>query len=437
MQKTLKVINFNASGFGVGKIESGQVVFIPGAVPGDEVTIEVTEIPEKRVLGAKLEAIVNPSANRIQHPCPYYNDGCMGSTLGVYEEKAELEWKKNNLREVLKRIGKIRDAVIEDIIESPRKWGYRERVERQIFNSDGGLKLGYSAGEKFVPIENCLLSDEIVSAAVIKIGNVIRSAADAQLEESARIVLRNNGKGGCAGLVFVMNKRDAVKVKEMLSKTGLTGLQIRIMKSVDSRFFKAEFYYEEGDTSIDRDLCASRIKFQPTVFSQINMEMEKVLREKVVEQLPENSSILDLFGGFGGWSMEYVKTKGGQAVVVESSKNAVRAGKTFVKKNDAEAEFIKADLGNFDFAQIADHHFDCIIADPPRGGLHDQVLDYIDNSGCALVLYVSCHPAVLARDISRLKNYRHEKFIPLDMFPNTPDLETITVLRKIQFQSGE
>lgn len=431
MNNKIKIAFVSAEGCGVGKSESGQIVFVQGTIPGDEVLAEIPDSDDKKAVTGKLLEIITHSPNRVQHPCPYYTAGCIGSTLGVMDYKTGLNCKRNNLKEALKRIGKIDQFHLDEACESPVKWNYRDRLELQIIPAEKGFSIGYRALNKFIPVDGCMLADNIVNSALAKISAISAETNSLTFKENTRLALRNNGRNACTAVGFAFSKKDAGNLRQILTSSGIPGFQIRLMKSVNSRLLRSEFFFEWGDTSVEKEIGGTVIKIDPSVFSQTNSKMDKILREKIIAELPEKSTILDLYGGFGGWSLEYVSRKQGEAVVIESSKKAVRAGNTFAKNRMLNIEYIEADLSSFNLKALEIKQLAVIIADPPRSGLSETVLDYIDNSGCPKFIYVSCHPAVLARDIAKMKNYKPEKFIPLDMFPQTPELETIAELNRI------
>ncbi|MBC8278011.1 MAG: class I SAM-dependent RNA methyltransferase [FCB group bacterium] len=427
MEIKLKITDFNSDGGGVGRDENGRVTMVLGAVPGDIVTVAIGQVSKGVAFGTVLE-IIEPSEFRVDHPCPYYNEGCAGSMLGGFDHEEGLKWKQKHLRETLKRIGGIDDPKIDETVAAPDRYGYRDRVELQIFTSDDGIRTGYVGPGGLVPVSRCLLASEAVSGGL---SNFLKVAAnfDGGLPDGHfRLLLKDNGKGGCLGILFSEKITPGSDIIELLDKCGLAGWQIRITGRMDLRFNRSWVAAKNGDTVMLRKIGDKEIELPPTVFTQANGKMEKLLHERVFSEFEDDKKVLDLYGGFGAMGLSYVLRKGGRSVIVESSFDAVKAGRDFAKQENLKVKFHGIDLSKSSLAEFRTIEADYAILDPPRKGADKNVIDFLNNGKFRKIIYVSCHPAALARDLKRLSAYSAISFTPFDMFPNTPELETAAVL---------
>jgi 23S rRNA (uracil1939-C5)-methyltransferase len=156
-----------------------------------------------------------------------------------------------------------------------------------------------------------------------------------------------------------------------------------------------------------------------------------VLRKTVTDIIPKDSSIIDMYGGYGAFALEYASIDDNwKALVLESSKSMVTFGKQFVKREHLAVRFSRINLRKFSKLDYPEGKYDCAVIDPPRSGIHGRTISFLNDKGPGLILYVSCDVAALARDTRMLKNYTSKYFQPIDMFPNTPEIETIAVLER-------
>ena len=425
------ITDFSSEGYGIGRDENGRVVMIKGAVPGDTVEYEV-RTTEARVAFGEVVKIIDPSEHRVDHPCPHYAEGCPGCLLGIFDYQEGLKWKQRQLRETLIRIGKMQYPPIEEMTASPETWGYRDRLELHLFESAGKLRLGYVNGQELIAIEDCLLANAAVRTALRNIQPVIRSGEYPGRYLPIRLLLRDNGRGNSTATFFVwkLNRWVFWLIEAMMEKAGIAGGEIRKMISVNSRLTVSKYVKEYGNIDLRRKICGQEILLPPIAFSQTNEEVEKEMHAAIFSLIPDNQSILELYGGFGSISLNYLIGKGGKAFVTDVAGDSVYAGEEFAKKQGLPAEFLPADAAWMKPESYPHHEFDGVIADPPRNGLHKEVIAWLNYREVPHLIYISCHSAALARDLTKLKSYLPMKFIPFDMFPQTSELETVCLLER-------
>jgi 23S rRNA (uracil1939-C5)-methyltransferase len=421
-------------GCGVARRNDGRVVMIPSALPGDTVEVEFTDEPKKGAVQAEIKAFIKPSPQRVAHPCPHHEQGCPASNLGAMRREFSLMWKRDHLIQTLKRIGHIEDVEVNDVIASPRMWRYRERLEFQLQRVGNHIQMGYTTKDGILSITDCRIGNVKLKAPYRRLKrNLQMLDAYPQLGDSVplRLLLRDNGRDGVVAVVFGITRGrfDVKPIQEWLSKAELTGWVIMRSPTTESRFFASIVEAKDGDEMVHHWIQGNTIKMEPTAFSQANPLAADILAGKVIKEIPKDSKVLDLFGGYGLFALNHVE-RGGSAVVVESSPSAVEAGSEYAKQYKHDVKYFQMDLNKEKIAQLKPADFDYIILDPPRGGIHQQLADELNKTGSKKIIYVSCHPAALARDLSRMDNYKVEKIVPVDMFPTTCDLESIAFLEK-------
>ena len=429
MEIQLKITDFNSDGGGVGRDENGRVTMVLGAVPGDVVTAAIGQVSKGAAFGTVSE-IIEPSVFRKDHPCPHYNEGCAGSMLGGFDYQEGLRWKRKNLTETLKRIGSIDDPAVEEPVPAPNLWDYRDRLELQVFEDDGSIRAGYAGPGGMIPVSGCTLGSKAVSKGLEGFLSAAAGYEGKIPDKSFRLLLRDNGKGSCAGVLFSEKSEADQDFINLIENCGWAGWQVRITSRMDLRFIRSWVFAEGGDVSILRKIGDRTIELPPAVFTQANLEVEALLRERILSELEESKKVLDLYGGYGSFGLSYIIRKGGRSIIAESSVDAVKAGRDFIKREGLNAKFHGVDLGKNIPDDFRKAEFDYVILDPPRKGADKAVIDFLNAGNFRKVIYISCHPATLARDLKRMTNYTALKFIPFDMFPNTPELETAAVLER-------
>jgi len=445
-RETLKITDFAWSGYGIARDSRGKVVMIPGTVPGDTVNVEIQPSTKKITLGKILE-LIESSGNRVTHPCPHAHEGCVASLLGNYEYAASLRWKASHLEQTIVRVGGLAQLEIEQPLASPKIWGYRNRLELSLFSINSAdlqtsFKLGYSSPDRQVPVRCCRLVLESIQQSQqtlfdrLSLLSPLKDRSrhiDKKNESGARLLLHDNGHDQVVGVVFI-EPRTGIEVKSIenwLSCDALKGWRIHLTPTMDVRFWRSRVLAQQGDLEIyhpisnDRELCSD-----PLVFSQANRAGASYLVSTVMNELNAGGRLLDCYGGYGAFGIAQAQ-RGGTSVILESSPEAIKAGRNFVKQHRLPVTFIMADLNHWKGRKIKWENFPAAILDPPRRGVNQRFLEVLKKSGLPILIYVSCHPAALARDVKILADrYRPVKIIPLDLFPNTPNLETVVVMYK-------
>jgi len=434
-QIRLDVHDLGWDGDGVGRAENGRVVMVTGALPGDHILARITHTPAKGPLRAEMEKVLVASHARVAHPCKHFSTGCPGSPLGCLDFDTALDWKRDHLIETLKRVGKVENPAVDHVVPSPRSWRYRDRLEMNIVQDEWGLHIGYRGREgQLIPIHDCLLGGVALRKTLTSLRESIPGVGrmeDLAGGDALRLLLRSNGKGGVIVVIFLVGKRrpDIAPLKRWLESADCSGWQIRQVPSVNSRYFNSEVVAEDGDIMVTHRVSGGYLKASPIVFSQANEAATYRLVHHVLDEVPRDAKMIDLYGGFGMFALAHIAHGGKSAAVFESSPEAVQAGKDYAEQHSLPATYQVVDLDKA--GEWAIDPEGVVVLDPARSGASEIVIKKINSSGAKRVIYVSCHPAALARDVVRLTAYRPVKFKPLDMFPGTPDLETVAIFERI------
>ena len=445
---------------------SGMIVFVPNCVPGDIVDLQVTK-KKHSFMEAKVLRIVQPSSVRCEARCKHFGvcGGCKWQIL-PYEE--QLKYKQQQIVDNLTRIGKIELPEISPILGSKHVYEYRNKLEFtcadrkwfpwEVIEAAGGLDkidssygLGFhipGAFDKVLDIEECHLMPDINN----RIRNSVRSYArehgltfyNEHTHEGLlrTLILRNNHKGELmlivvfgASLEPEQNNHAAMGLLEYLHMEFpeiISLLYVENLKFNDT-IGDQEVKVYFGQDHIIEEMEGLLFKVGPKSFYQTNTEqayeLYKVARE--FAQLTGDELVYDLYTGTGTIA-NFVAKKARQVIGIEYVPEAIEDAKVNSKINKITNTLFFAgdmkDILNDDFVA----HYgrpDVIITDPPRAGMHEDVVNVILNAEPKRIVYVSCNPATQARDLALLDaKYKVTKVQPVDMFPHTQHVENVVQL---------
>ena len=440
------------------------VCFVANCVPGDIVDLQVTK-KKHSFMEAKVLRVVKPSAVRCEAKCKHFGvcGGCKWQIL-PYEE--QLKYKQQQIVDNLTRIGKIELPEISPILGSRHIYEYRNKLEFtcadrkwfpwEVIEAAGGLDkidssygLGFhipNAFDKVLDIEQCHLMPEINN----KIRNSVRTYAQAHgltfYNEHTHegllrnLILRNNHKGELMLIVAFGERIEDFKlqISNLLEYLHQEFPEIIALLYVENTKYndtigdlEVKVYY--GQDHIIEEMEGLQFKVGPKSFYQTNTEqayeLYKVARE--FAELQGDELVYDLYTGTGTIA-NFVSRKARQVIGIEYVPEAIEDAKVNSKINGIENTLFFAgdmkDILNDDFvAQYG--RPDVIITDPPRAGMHEDVVNVILNAAPKRIVYVSCNPATQARDLALLDaKYKVTKVQPVDMFPHTQHVENVVQL---------
>ncbi len=397
---TVRIESLGYGGAGVARVE-GRVVFVPYSAPGDTLRVRVVE-DRGSYLKAEMLEILEPGPRRREPRCRHFGR-CGGCTWQHVAYADQLAAKEAILRESVRRIGGA-EPTISPIVASPAEWGYRTRTRLRL--EESGV-LGYLAAgtNSLVEVEECPILDPRLSERIPQLRSQYSGGLHRSLSGSPARAARAAG-GGRAG-------PEAPPAAEL-------SLEVDERGELSASFSSPVEPEEAGGLGFAQ---ANR---------GINRRLQELVRGCIEESAGASPTLLDLYCGDGNLSLPLVE-RAGRIVGFDSSEAAIRrarrrAAEMGASRADYRCAAVEASRGAI---QGLAKESDCLILDPPRRGLK-ELAGFIAALGVPLVLYVSCAPPALARDLRAFESagYRIEQLQPLDMFPQSYHLETIAVLTR-------
>ncbi len=419
------------NGQGVGRL-NGRVVFVTGALPGEEVRVALDEVKASYSVGHAVE-ILSPARERTVSPCEVF-PRCGGCQTLHLAYPASLAWKQRIVREALARLGGLDGAHVLPTQASPLLDGlrYRNKVSLVVGAADGGTAVGLYAARThtIVPIRTCPVVMPAVDEAVRALARLARSRPQV-LRGLRHVVIR---AGARDSLVVALCGRARVRtdVVEPLRRAmpQMTGLVATWDPPGENVIFGRRVETMWGCGDVTEVVAGVTFQFGMTSFFQINTPVLEHIAGLLVERLSGCARILDLYCGVGTFSV-LLALRGAAVTGIDSAPRSVDdAARNAARHGVTRAAFLCADAAT----ALAGRHgrellagADAVLIDPPRRGCDARVLEAIARAGLARVEYLSCNPATLARDARRLVDagYRLEDVRPFDMFPFTGHVEVL------------
>ncbi|MCF6462427.1 23S rRNA (uracil(1939)-C(5))-methyltransferase RlmD [Clostridium sp. Cult1] len=447
----LNIIDISNEGMGVGRHE-GFTFFVEGGILGDRVFFEIAELKKRYGIGKTLE-ILEKSPYRIESKCKFFSQ-CDGCQLQNLDYNKQLELKRNIVENNLKRIGKIENVVVNDTIGMEYPFRYRNKVE---FKVGKNYRIGYykRGTHDIVPVDKSIIQNEIVDDILILIKEYMEKfKVEGYDRKSKKGIIKNllirTTKDNKAMVVIVTKSENLPYKKELIEM--LTFPDKRVFTFSSDTIVSIYQNVKENDTSValgakdiklygeDRILdYIGEYKFliSPKSFFQVNPVQTEVLYDKVVEYLDLKGSetVADLYCGIGTISLfisKYAKKVYGVEIIKEAIEDA-NENKELNGVNNVEFILGRSEdiLPKLNKKGIK---LDAIVVDPPRKGLDKALIDSIIDANPEKIIYVSCNPATLARDLGYLvkKGYKVLEAQPVDMFPHTVHVECVIEIQKVQ-----
>jgi 23S rRNA (uracil1939-C5)-methyltransferase len=384
----LSLTDMAFEGGAIGR-HDGQVVFAAYGIPGEEAVVEIERRSKDYLMGRVVE-VLSPSPHRVEAPCPYYGS-CGGCQWQHIDYPFQVELKARVVGEQLRRIGKFEEPPVAATVTAEERWHYRNHAR---FSTDRQGQLGFVSllRRRFVRIDHCRIMHPWINGVLERL------------------------QGKCAGLHQVAI-RYGVRTEQALIHPSL--------KEMDDSI-------PSGQTSYEEELLGKRFRISGASFFQVNSRQAEVLIEIVREKLAlgQDQLLLDAYAGVGTFAVllaPYVK----RVIAIEESPAAV-----------ADAVINQAGIKNIVFYQGKVEQIlpelrqrpQAAILDPPRVGCHPDVIAAVLKRPPARLVYVSCDPATLARDLRALcqGGYRLQEVQPVDMFPQTFHIECVATLVRPQ-----
>jgi 23S rRNA (uracil1939-C5)-methyltransferase len=439
----LRIDSLAFGGSGVAR-HDGFVVFVRGGVPGDDVRARITKVKRGFAEGIVTE-LVHSSDSRVAAPCRHFGvcGGCRFQDLAYSVQLAE---KERQVRDALVRIGRFAEPPLEPIVPAASQFAYRNKLEYSFTSGEDRVDLGFHrAGrwDEVIGIEECLLTTDV--------GNAIRLAVRGWArEEQLDAYDQENGSGYLRHLVVREGRNTGQALVVLVTAPG-ERFEAGYLVDVLRRFPEVRsIHWAINDTpaeqtnlptkllwgadAIEEEILGLRFRVRPSAFLQTNTEMAERLYELAREYagLSGGENVFDLYCGTGTIGLALAGSAGA-VWGVEISEESVACAIENADLNDIDnARFFAGNVGqSIEELREEAGSPDVVIVDPPRAGLAGKALRRTGALGASRIVYVSCNPTTLASDLQVLRDeygYVLERCRPVDMFPHTPHVESVSLL---------
>lgn len=445
----LNIIDMTADGSGVGRCSDGTVVFVPDSAVGDVCQVRILKV-KKNLCYGKIESIVEESADRIQPQCKV-STKCGGCVYRHISYDAELSVKQKKVYDAVTRIGKVAGDKVQTIVgaDSDRVDRYRNKAQIPAgLNKSGQVQMGFYCRHSHIIADNddCLLSPLVFT----QISNTFKEFVtkypyliyneETHEGKIRHLYLRIGEQTREVMVCVVVNGREFEHQDELFNSiiekySDVKSIVINVNHEKTNVILGQENITVYGKDTISDELCGLRFELSPLAFYQVNRTQAQRLYEKAREyaDLGGDDVLIDLYCGTGtiGLSMaKYCKSLIGVEIIEQAIENA----KINAQRNGINnATFICADATKAAEKLKQDSiKPDVIIVDPPRKGLTENLIDTIVEMAPRRVVYVSCDPATLGRDLKQFEenNYSVKEITPFDLFPRTAHVESVALLER-------
>ncbi|OZM56866.1 23S rRNA (uracil(1939)-C(5))-methyltransferase RlmD [Lottiidibacillus patelloidae] len=436
----LTIEDLTHDGAGVGKID-GFPLFIKGALPGERIDAKIIKL-KKNYGFARLVRVYVESKHRVEAPCPIYKQ-CGGCQLQHLSYEGQLEAKYNQVESVLQRIGHLDNVKIHPVLGMNDPWNYRNKAQVPVGEEEGGLVAGFyqQRSHSIVNMDECMIQQEVNDQVVQTVKRIaekygVRAYDEQKHRGTLRHIMVRYGQVSKEVMVVFVTKQSEIPHREEIIEEIVA--EIPNVKSIVQNINPKKTNVVFGDKTtvlwgeeyIYDSIGDIKFAISARSFYQVNPEQTKVLYDKALEYADLNGSetVIDAYCGIGTISL-FLAQKAKRVYGVEIVPEAIDDAKRNAKLNGVE---------NVDFAvgeaekvipwwKAQGIEADVIVVDPPRKGCDETLLQTIIEMKPKRVVYVSCNPATLARDLKILEEggFETKEVQPVDMFPHTTHCEAV------------
>ncbi len=446
---TVDVTDLAFGGEGVARAD-GYVIFVPGGVPGDRLEVRLTQV-RPRFGRAQIERLVTPSRHRTDPPCPYFGR-CGGCRLQHVRYEAQLEFKQRQVAESLGRLGGLGPAEelpLRPILGAPEIYGYRNKMEFTFAEADGQAIIGLHQAERYdaiLDIERCLLQSETLNAILAEVRAFVRESGSrvyCQEREDGLLrflVLREGQATGETMINLVTASPDVATAQALADRLRARCPQVTaVVLNVNPKKAAVAVGVEEhpiaGNERIRERLGGVEFSISANSFFQTNTRQAERLFAVVAEYagLTGREVVFDLYSGTGAISLLLARQARAvygielvPAAIEDATRNAAANGIDNCVFLSGEVRHVLPELLRKGIRA------EVVIADPPRAGFHPKALRAVLALAPTRIVYASCNPTTLARDLGTLRagGYGITAVQPIDMFPHTPHIEAVARLER-------
>lgn len=425
----IQITSLSSTGEGIGSLE-GMKVFVEGALPGETVSIQITQ-QKKTYAQAQLLSVLSAAPERIIPPCPLFGE-CGGCQIMHVHYEAQLSLKRERVVDALERIGRFQNPDVLPCIPSPESLGYRNKIQLPVVWEKGTKTIGLYRKQthEIIPLDRCLIHCP-------QGGEVLASITQHLIDPSVRhVLIRSAIFQKEILLIFVTSGDSSKELKKFSLKLMETHPLIKgVVESIhnpntcsDNVILGSRYRLLAGRPFIYETVLNKTFKISPSAFFQVNPAQTEKLYEKAITlaEIQPDEIVLDAYCGVGTLALfaaDRAKYVYGVESVPHAIEDAIENARLNQQKN---CSFVcgKAEERIHQFDRI-----DCIFLNPPRKGCAPELIDALIKKRPKKIIYISCDPATLARDLAKLHlTYQITTIQPFDMFPQTMHVETVVAL---------
>lgn len=437
---TAVIDGYSSEGLGIARV-NGAVVFVPHAVRGEEIDLRITKVMKTSCAG-EIVKIHNPSPERMEPECPYAGK-CGGCAYRHLTYPEELWAKRQRVQDALTRIGGL-ELTVEEILGAKNPEHYRNKSQYPV-GADGSIGFFQARTHKVVPIRRCLIQTEAADRTAQAVGEWMRRYKISAYDETTgkglvrHVCVRVNRKGESLCCVVVNGNKVPREPELAAYVTAAVPHPVGVLLNSNTRrgnvVLGDKYRTLFGRNYLMDTLCGLEFKLSMPSFYQVNRDQAEVLYGKALEfaGLTGNETVLDLYCGIGTITLCLAKAAK-RVIGAEIVPPAIRDAKENALRNHVEnAEFFCGDAADIAAKLESDGlRPDVVTVDPPRKGLAPEVIASVAAMGPEKVVYVSCDPATLGRDVKIFREFGYEakRAAAVDMFPGTAHVETVVLLSR-------
>lgn len=440
LEYIVDITGTGSSGEGVGKV-NGFTIFIKGAIEGEKVKAKIIKKTKSYAIG-RLEEIVLESAERVTPVCSIYKK-CGGCNMQHISYKKQLDIKRKKVEDSLKRIGKLDNIEVNETLGMENPYRYRNKVILPIGRENEEIKIGFyePRSHNIIDMDICHIQHEIAD----KLSFIIRKwikENNISLNNLRNMMIRYGFKTKEAMLVLVTQEEKIKGIDKLIKIVNESLPEVKsIVQNINNKNTNVVLGKKcktlWGKDTIEDYIDNLKFTISPLSFFQVNPAQTEILYNKALEyaNLTSNEIVFDAYCGTGTISLflaEKAKKVYGVEIIEEAIKNAIENAKINGIENTeffvGEAEKVIPSLINKEVNP------DVVVIDPPRKGCDAKLLSAIGEAKPKRIVYVSCDPATLARDVKILCDlgYGIDKVQPVDMFPMTSHVECVVLMSRVE-----
>ena len=445
-QLRLEITGLISDGRGLAR-HNGRAVFVADALPGQRVTATVTTV-KPRLAEARLDSLTEHAPNARPALCPHSGD-CGGCTWQAMPYAEQLGWKERFVVDALQRIGRVAEPPVLPVLPAPREWNYRNKMEFAFAGSGAGSGKDLSLGLRrrgshgIVDVSACLLQSELTMRVLACVRRSARETGVAAWNRKDGglwrfLVIREPEAGGCLVELIVGPHPEAVRHGQALAEAvfaacpAVTGFVLSERRSAADVAYGEKIVLRQGVTELTERVGGVELQLGAGAFFQVNTAATELLYAEAARMAGAGPvrNVWDVYCGVGSIGLYLARHLPVETLTgMEQSAQAVRLARINAQNTHVPATYHKGEAARIMMSMGGDPAAvpDLAVVDPPRAGLEAEVASLLCRLRPERILYVSCDPATLARDAARLAPYRLMTVRPVDLFPQTPHVESVAL----------